>query len=75
MILLPDELASRFHITAVFIYSDTFLVVLLWHVILVVSMRQTIGLAFSHLSSSALAIFFSMLRLPFNGGSVSSGSK
>ena len=61
--------------TAVFIYSDTFLVVPLWHVILVVSMWQTIGLAFSHMSSSALAIFFSMLKLPFNGGSVSSGSK
>ena len=62
-------------VTAVFIYSDTFLAVFLWHVIMVVSVRQTIGLAFSHMSSSALTIFFSILKLPFNSGSVSSGSK
>jgi hypothetical protein len=48
---------AKFGVTAVFIYSDTFLVVLLWHVILLASMRQAIRLAILHMSSSGYVIF------------------
>ena len=49
-------------VTVVIIYSDTFLVMFFWLVILLASMRQSIMLAISVMSSSDHLIFFSILE-------------
>ena len=50
------------YVIAVFIYSDTFLVMFFWLVILLASVRQSIMLAISDMSSSDHLIFFSILE-------------